>query len=225
MLRLIHKSIAEGLGAFAIVFFGCGAIIASKSGLLAPALVPLIFGLIVTAMVYTTGHLSGAHLNPAITLAFAVARHFPKSHIMAYWLAQCLGAILASVLLSFLFPSSLVFGATISTVPILQTLIWEIVLTFFLMLVIIAVATDTRAVGTMAGVAIGAIVTVGSYLGGPYSGASMNPARSLGPAIFEGQVGSLWIYIVGPAIGAVLAALVYEWMRCDPDSKSKVGCC
>ena len=226
MLRLIHKSIAEGVGTFGIVFMGCGAImVADRFHTLSPAAIPLIFGLIVAAMIYAVGHISGAHFNPAVTLAFAVARHFPKQEVPAYWAAQIGGGLLAMSFLALILPRGSSYGATIPSVPWPQALCWEILLTFFLMFVIIAVATDTRAVGTMAGAAIGATVAIGAYVGGPVTGASMNPARSLAPALFQNQTNGLWIYLLGPMIGAVMAALLYEWLRCEPDKKEAKGCC
>jgi len=229
---LIHKAIAEAVGVFALVFVGCGAIMIGERfpESISPLVVPVVFGLIIAAMIYAVGHISGAHFNPAVTLAFAVARHFPKKQVPVYWAAQCLGGIFAIFLLSLLLPEGDYFGATIPVISLGKALTWEIILTFFLMFVIIAVATDTRAVGTMAGVAIGATVILASFLGGPITGASMNPARSLAPAIFEGQLGVMWIYILGPMIGAVLAALLYEWIRCDVTQEedkdgSAQGCC
>lgn len=221
----IRKAAAEAIGTFVLVFAGCGALTVSNRfpGTIPPGAVPVIFGLAVAAMVYAVGHISGAHFNPAVTLAFAVARHFPKKEIPLYWLAQFLGAGVAISILSLALPSGNLFGATIPSVSGAQALVWEIILTFCLMFVIIAVATDTRAEGTMAGAAIGAAVMIDAFTGGPVSGASMNPARSLAPALFEGRMGGLWIYFVGPAVGALLAALLYEWIRCEPNDAK--GCC
>ena len=161
-------------------------------------------------MVYSLGHISGAHFNPAVTLAFAVSRHFPMREVLVYWCAQFIGAVAASYCLSLLFvmPGSL--GATVPHVAPLQAFLWEFVMTFFLMLVIMGVATDTRAVGTMAGAAIGAVVMLDAFVGGWATGASMNPARSLGPAIAQGELGSVWIYFIAPILGAAAGALVYK---------------
>ncbi len=224
-LLSLRKAIAELVGTFVIVFAGCGAITVANRfpGSIPSGGVPVIFGLAVAAMVYTVGHISGAHFNPAVTLAFAVARHFPKREVPVYWLAHFLGAILAIAILRATLPSGNVFGSTLPNIPAFQALAWEIILSFCLMFVIIAVATDTRAEGTMAGAAIGATVMIGAFIGGPVSGASMNPVRSFAPALFEGRFESLWIYFVGPALGAVLAALLYEWIRCEP--KDAEGCC
>lgn len=226
-MNLIQKSAAEFFGTFAIVFFGCGSLMVIERfpNVLSPILVPVVFGLAVAAMIYAVGHISGAHFNPAVTLAFTVVRHFPKNQILAYWLAQFLGATTAVAILNFILPTGTEFGAVLSNVGIVSSMVWEGILTFFLMFVIIAVATDTRAEGTMAGIAIGAAVTIGAYVGGPVTGAAMNPARALAPAIFQNQWDHIWIYFVGPCAGSVLAALTYEWIRCDPKKKDAKGCC
>lgn len=195
------------------------------SGSVAPGQIPIVFGLIVTAMIYAVGHISGAHFNPAVTLGFAVARHFPWKEVLIYWLAQFLGAITAIVLLHSILPQGFSYGATVPNVLPLAAVTWEAVLTFLLMFVIIAVATDTRAVAVMAGFAIGATVALDAMVGGPVTGASMNPARSFAPALFQGTLSSVWIYFIGPVIGAVAASLIYEWIRCDMDKKNAKGCC
>jgi MIP family channel proteins len=164
-------------------------------------------------MIYALGHISGAHFNPAVTLAFAISRHFPARDVLIYWTAQCTGGLLAIGLLSIILPHGQSFGATVPAIDILPAFVWECILTFFLMLVIMGVATDTRAVGTMAGVAIGAVVMLDAFVGGPVTGASMNPARSLAPAIAAGRTDVLWIYILAPMTGAVLASLLYQWIR------------
>ncbi len=230
----VSKFFAEAIGTFAIVFFGCGAVMVSERfpGSIAPGGVPVVFGLVVAAMIYAVGHISGAHFNPAVTLGFAVARHFPRRQVLSYLGAHFLGAILAMGLCVALLPKGQGYGATLPAAGVgqLQALGWEVVLTFFLMFVIIAVATDTRAVGTMAGAAIGVTVMLDAFVGGPVTGASMNPARSLAPALFSGRFGDLWIYFVGPIVGAILAAKFYEWIRCqapEPDTKGggAGGCC
>lgn len=224
---LLKKTVAEAIGTFALVFTGCGAVMVSERfpGSLSGSAIPLVFGLAVAAMIYAVGHISGAHFNPAVTLAFAVARHFPKREVLTYWFAQFIGAVAAISLLYILLPAGNSYGATIPTVPTLQALGWETVLSFFLMFVIIAVATDTRAVGVMAGAAIGATVNLCAFVGGPVTGASMNPARTLAPALFQGQLDVFWIYLIGPCIGTTVAALLYEWIRCEPEKKSAKGCC
>lgn len=200
---------AEAIGTFTLVFAGCGAI---AVGTLGSAGVAAAFGLAIMVMIYALGHVSGAHFNPAVTAAFAVGRHFPMTRVMPYWAAQVGGAIAGAALLR----------ATLGDVPLgvtqpsgsdIQSLAWEGVLTFFLMLVIVAVATDTRAVGQGAAIAIGGTVALGALVGGPISGASMNPARSIGPAIVSGDLSDLWIYLVAPPIGAIAAVLVYRYLR------------
>lgn len=237
MLRnRINKALAEFIGTFAIVLLGCGAIaVAARFPASMPAgAVPLVFGLTVAAMVYAVGHISGAHFNPAVTLAFALTRHFPWHDALAYWAAQFLGALLAIAFLSVTLPHGGGYGAATPTLPFAAALAWEALLTFFLMFVIIAVATDTRAVGVMAGAAIGATVTVCAVVGGPLTGAAMNPARALSPALFEGNLHHMPPYVLGPCLGAAMAAWLYEKIRCealpssddeDPAKKSAKGCC
>lgn len=233
--QLAKKVVAELIGTFAVVFIGCGTAMVGERfpGAVPLDAIPVVFGLIVAAMIYSVGHISGAHFNPAVTLAFAVSRHFPRSHLAGYWAAQFIGSVTAVAMLHYLLPPGITYGATMPHVGSSSALGWEIVLSFFLMFVIVSVATDTRAVGTMAGAAIGSVVMLAAFVGGPVTGASMNPARSLGPAIFEGSFTSLWIYFVGPVIGAVSAACLYKWLRCDDASsdsdnksrKSARGCC
>ncbi|MCB9255478.1 MAG: aquaporin [Bdellovibrionaceae bacterium] len=226
-MRLSHKAAAEFIGTFALVFAGCGSVMLLERlpGSISPMAIPLVFGAVIACMIYAVGHVSGAHFNPAVTLAFSVARHFPMNEVPAYWAAQFGGALFASFLLSALLPAGVTFGATVPALPLLPALGVEMVLSFLLMFVIIAVATDTRAEGTMAGAAIGGIVSVAAYVGGPLTGASMNPARSLAPALFEHQLGPLWIYFIGPALGTLVAALAYEWIRGTTEKKKASGCC
>lgn len=229
-----QKALAEFIGTFALVFFGCGSIMVANyfSGGIDAGMIPVIFGLTVMAMVYAIGHISGAHLNPAVTIAFAVARHFPRKQVLYYVTAQFLGGIAAIAFLSFLLPDAVRFGSTVPVVSTLSAFLWELALTFFLMFVIISVATDTRAEGMMAGIAIGGAVTIGAFIGGAPTGGSMNPARSLAPALFEGRLDVLWIYLTAPIIGAILGALAYQKIRCEPtcapeneSHKDVGGCC
>lgn len=226
MYGIWSKGLSEFIGTFALVFAGCGSIMAaqripnSASG----HVIPVVFGLVVAAMIYAVGHISGAHFNPAVTLGFAIVKRFPKKDIAVYWTAQFLGAFVALGTLYLLLPNGTLYGATLPSVSTVQAIAWEAILTFFLMFVIIAVATDSRAVGTMAGVAIGATVMLDAFIGGAITGASMNPARSLAPAVFQGQIGEVWIYFLGPVIGAVLASIVYERIRCESGKDAK-GCC
>ncbi len=200
---------AEAIGAFALVFFGCGAI---ANGLPATS-VALAFGLVIAAMVYALGHISGAHFNPAVSIGFAVGGHLSWTRAASYSGAQVIGATLGAVVLRLSLGPAVDLGVTHPAGSDLQALTWEAILTFFLMLVITAVATDTRAVGQAAALAIGGTVALGSLVGGPISGASMNPARSIGPAIVSGDLVGLWIYLVGPVIGAIGATVVYRFLR------------
>jgi len=215
---LLKKGLAELIGTFTLVFAGCGSVMVAERfpGTISHAGVSMVFGLAVAVMIYAVGHISGAHFNPAVTLAFAAARHFPFEEVLAYWFSQFIGALLAISVLKAILPMGQSYGATVPAVPWGQALSWEIILTFFLMFVIVAVATDTRAVGTMAGAAIGGTVMLAAWVGGPVTGASMNPARSFAPAIFEGRLEVMWIYVLGPCLGAVAAALLYEAIRLTP---------
>jgi aquaporin NIP len=213
---LARRAAAEGFAAFALVFAGCGAAITNevRDGALGTVGVSLVFGLIIMAMIYATGHLSGAHINPAVTIAFTLTRHFPIRDATAYIAAQLAGATVAALLLLAAWadkPANL--GATVPSVPTGTGLLYEIVLTAILMFVIIAVATDTRAVGAAAALAIGGTVGLDALFGGPLTGASMNPARSFGPALASGTWTDFWIYVIGPVCGAVLGAFAYQLVR------------
>lgn len=220
-LVLARRAVAEAIAAFALVFAGSGAIIADAryEGALGVVGVALVFGLVIMAMVYATGHLSGAHINPAVTLAFTLTRHFPARDAGAYIAAQLAGATAAALLLLAVWPAAPAeLGATVPTAGAGSALVYEIVLTATLMFVIMAVATDTRAVGAGAAIAIGGAVALGALFGGPVTGASMNPARSLGPALASGTWQDFWIYVVGPIAGAALGALAYQLVRGEQPS-------
>ena len=209
---------AELVGTFALVFAGCGAVmVEAKTGALGHVGVAITFGLVIMAMIYAVGHISGAHLNPAVSLAFALNRHFPWTKLLGYWAAQLVGAFAAAALLRASLGNIAHVGATLPSGSERQSFLWELVLTFFLMFVIMAVATDTRAVGEAAAIAIGATVGLDAMFGGPISGASMNPARSIGPAFVSGDLHALWVYIAAPLVGAALGAAIYRFLRGDDE--------
>ncbi|MGN6377334.1 MAG: MIP family channel protein [Gaiellales bacterium] len=208
--------IAEAIGTFALVFAGCGAIMVdARTHALGHVGVAISFGLVIMVMIYAAGHISGAHFNPAVTLAFASSRHFPWTRVPLYWTAQLAGGLAAALMLRGSLGTSAHVGATLPSGSDRQAFLWEAVLTFFLMFVIMAVATDTRAVGEAAAIAIGATVGLDAMFGGPVTGASMNPARSLAPAIASGDVTSLWVYLTAPFLGAVAAAATYRFLRSE----------
>jgi aquaporin NIP len=209
---------AEFVGTFALVFAGCGAIMvnAKSEGALGQVGIAISFGLVIMAMIYALGHISGAHFNPAVSFAFALSRHFPWPRTLAYWAAQALGALAAAAILRGSLGDVADVGATLPSGSQGQSFLWELVLTFFLMFVIMAVATDTRAAGEAAAIAIGGTVCLDAMFGGPVSGASMNPARSLGPALVSGELHALWLYLLAPLTGAALGALAYQLVRGEP---------
>jgi aquaporin NIP len=213
--NLMQRVMAEFIGTFTVVFFACGSIMVADRfpGTIPTYGIPPIFGMVIATMIYTLGHVSGAHFNPAVTLAFAVAKHFPARQVAPYCLAQFMGSLAAALLVSAILPAGDLYGATVPTVAPHIAFIWEVILSFFMMFVITAVATDTRAVGMMAGIAIGTVVALCAFIGGPITGASMNPARSFGPALFQSTIDSFWIYLLAPVIGAIFGALTYRLIR------------
>jgi aquaporin NIP len=214
--KLARRAAAEAIATFALVFAGCGAIVAdaTRDGALGTVGVGLVFGLVIMAMVYATGHLSGAHINPAVTVAFTLTRHFPGREAAAYVVAQVAGATAAALLLGAAWDGSPTdLGATVPSVGSGTAVLYEVVLTAILMFVIMAVATDTRAVGAGAAIAIGGAVGLDALFGGPITGASMNPARSFGPALASGAWHDFWVYLAGPLTGAALGALAYQAIR------------
>ena len=204
---LMRKLTAEFLGTFGLVFAGTGAIVINEvsGGAITHVGIALTFGLIVLAMIYCFGDVSGAHLNPAVTIGFCVARRFPLGEVPGYVLAQFAGAFVASGLLRVLFPQNATLGATLPAGPAFQSFILEIVLTFLLMLVVLSVSTGAKEKGITAGIAVGAVIALEAMFAGPICGASMNPVRSLAPALVSGQLASLWIYLIAPVIGVLIA--------------------
>lgn len=211
------KYISEFIGTFALVFCGTGAIIINEQtgGAVTHVGICITVGLIVMAMINAIGDISGAHINPAVTIGFAIAGKFKNREIAPYLISQLGGAFLASLLLKVLFPENTMLGATLPSGPVMQSFIIEIILAFFLMFVILNVAQGSREQGIVAGIAIGSVITLEALFAGPITGASMNPARSFAPALVSGNVKHLWIYIVAPVVGAILAVLVYKTIRSD----------
>jgi aquaporin Z len=215
---VMRKLAAEVLGTFILVFAGTGAVIVNANGAVTPVGVALTFGLVVMAMIYALGDVSGCHLNPAVTLGFFAARRFEGRWVVPYILSQCGGALLASLLLCLLFPDHGNLGATLPAGAALQSFVLEVILTFILMFVILSVSTGAKEKGITAGIAIGAVIALEALFAGPISGASMNPARSLAPALISFHLDSLWVYLTAPVIGVLLAVL---GCRCvQPE-----GCC
>jgi aquaporin Z len=215
------RFISEIIGTFALVFCGTGAMVINDftGGTVTHVGVAITFGLIVLGMIYAFGDISGAHMNPAVTIGFAYAKKFPWKEVPAYVLAQLIGAFLASGILLYLFPESQTLGATLPGLSALKVFILEIILSFFLMVVIINVSTGSKEIGLVAGIAIGSVVLLEAMFAGPITGASMNPARSIAPAVVSGNIADLWIYIFAPIIGCVLAVvsckLVKDEQCCD----------
>lgn len=203
----MKRLVAEFFGTFGLVFAGTGAIVvnSASNGAITHAGIALTFGLIVLAMIYTFGDVSGAHLNPAVTTGFAIACRFAWKEVPGYIVAQLAGAFAASALLALLFPTDKYLGATLPAGSQMQSFILEFMLTFLLMLVILSVSTGAKEKGITAGIAIGAVIALEAMFAGPICGASMNPARSIAPAVVSGHLQSLWIYILAPVAGAALA--------------------
>ena len=211
----MRKYLAEIIGTFALVFCGTGAIIINQEsgGAITHVGIAITFGLIVTAMIYTVGDISGAHLNPAVTIAFWVAKAFPRKEILPYIISQAVGAFIASATLKFLFPANSLLGATLPSGTPMQSFILELILTFLLMFVILHVAKGSKEQGMFAGLAIGFVVLLEAMFAGPICGASMNPIRSLSPAIVSGHIEHLWIYLLAPTVGAILAVLAWMGLK------------
>ena len=220
MQTTIRKLAAEAFGTFALVFAGTGAIVVNEvsAGTVSHVGIALTFGLIVLAMIVAIGGVSGCHINPAVTLGLCAARRFDERLVAAYVIAQCAGGLLASGILRLLFPASVTLGATEPSGGIMQSFVMEFLLTLILMFVILCAATAGREQRQFAGVAIGAVVALEALFAGPVSNASMNPARSLAPAVVSLRVESLWIYLVAPVLGAVAGVAAWRCVR-DPDRR------
>ena len=211
----MRKYIAELIGTFALVFCGTGAIIINQqsNGSVSHVGIAITFGLIVMSMIYALGDISGAHLNPAVSIAFTIAKRFPLKELLPYIISQLAGAILASLILKFLFPSNEYLGATLPAGPIGQSFVLEFILTFFLMFVVINVANGSKEQGMFAGLAIGSVILLEAMFAGPICGASMNPARSFAPAIVSGHFEYLWIYFIAPISGAGASVPVWKYLN------------
>ncbi|MBK8847814.1 MAG: aquaporin [Bacteroidetes bacterium] len=212
---MIKKLVAEALGTFGIVFCGTGAIIINQhtNGAIGHAGIAITFGFIVTVMIYVFGNISGAHLNPAVSIALSAIKLFPVNHLAGYVTAQCIGALCASALLKFLFPLNELLGSTTPAGSLMQSLVFEFILTFILMLSILFVAKGEFS--KIAGIVIGMVILLEAMFAGPVSGASMNPARSLAPALLSMHMSTLWIYLLAPITGAIGAAFLWRWLTAN----------
>lgn len=219
-MKLSKQLLAEAIGTFCLVFAGTGAIVVNgaSGGTVSHVGIALAFGLIVLAMIYALGDVSGAHLNPAVTLGFCAARRFPWRLAAPYIASQCVGALLASLTLRFLFPASRTLGSTMPSGSASQSFVLEAILTAILMFVILGVSTGAKEKGITAGIAISSVIALEALFAGPISGASMNPARSLAPAVASAQLGALWIYLAAPVLGALGGVAACRGVR-EP------GCC
>lgn len=213
----MRKYISESIGTFSMIFCGTGAMTINEvtSGDVTHVGIAITWGLIVMAMIYAFGEISGAHFNPAVTIAFAYAKKFEWKEVPKYIIAQSIGAILASSVLLYLFPQSEFLGGTLPTIEPLKAFIIEVLLTYFLMVVIINVSTGSKETGTMAGIAVGGVVLLEAMFAGPVTNASMNPARSLGPALLSGHWEHQWLYFIAPVLGALLAVLTCKLVKPD----------
>lgn len=216
----MKRLMAEAIGTFILVFAGTGAIVSNdvSNGAVTHVGVSLTFGLVVMAMAYALGDVSGAHLNPAVTLGFWGAKRFSAKDVPGYIIAQVLGALAASAVLKLTFPAHATLGATLPAGAVMQSFVFEFVLTAILMFVILSVSTGAKEKGIMAGASVGGVIAFEALLGGPISGASMNPARSLAPSLMSGQLQHLWIYLVAPVLGALVAVGGCRCVQAD-------GCC
>ncbi|KAM0055478.1 putative major intrinsic protein [Helianthus debilis subsp. tardiflorus] len=224
-LGFSRKVMAEVVATFMLVFVTCGSAALAKSDehKVSQLGASVSGGLIVTVMIYAVGHISGAHMNPAVTLAFASIGHFPWIQVPIYATAQFIGSISASFALQILLQPIEQLGTTTPSGTCIQALIMEIIVTFAMMFVTSAVATDSKAVGELAGIAVGSAVCITSILAGPVSGGSMNPARTIGPALASNNYKGLWVYIVGPIAGTISGAMCYSFIRSTNETDQEVS--
>lgn len=215
MSRFRPQALAEAVGTFFLVFIGTGTVAAdiASGGAVGPVGIALSFGGVIAAMIYAVGHISGAHFNPAVTIGLWSVGRFPTAALPIYVGAQCLGAVAGAGAVAFVFAGGAAAGVTAPAIPLPQAALVETLLSFALLFVIIAVATDGRVAGAASGLAVGLVVAFGSLMGGGLTGASMNPARSLGPAIVAGRWDAHWLFWVAPIVGMLVAARVYQWVR------------
>lgn len=214
----MRKLAAEVFGTYVLVFAGTSAVVVNQNDAVSHVGVALTFGLVILALCYALGDISGCHLNPAVSLGFFVARRFEGKWVLPYILAQCIGGLLASGTVRFLFPDHSTLGATLPAGSAAQSFVMETILTFFLMFVILSVSTGAKEKGITAGIAVGAVIALEALFAGPVSGASMNPIRSLAPALVSGHLEHLWIYLTAPVLGAVLGVANCWCIQHD-------GCC
>ena len=213
--NILNKCIAELLGTFALVFFGCGAMILYEINLVAISvdLIPIVFGVVVAVMICTFADISGAHFNPAVSIAFYQNENINLKELCYYIISQIIGAVLASFSHSFFFGKNHSFGMTINKLTVSQGVFLEILISMFLMLTIISVATNEKISKHIASFSIGGVIAVCSFVAGPFTGASMNPARSLGPAILSSNFSHIIIYILAPIIGAIIGLYIYQIIK------------
>jgi aquaporin Z len=216
----MRRLTAEALGTFCLVFAGTGAIVINDThgGAVTHVGIALTFGLVVLAMIYALGDVSGCHLNPAVTLGFFVARRFEGRWVGPYILSQCIGAVAAGLLLRIMFPDHTTLGATLPAGSAVQSFVLEAILTFILMFVVLSVSTGSKEKGVLAGVAVGSVIALEALFAGPVSGASMNPARSLAPALVAWRLDSLWVYLTAPLLGAFAGVFACHCVQ-------ETGCC
>ncbi len=214
-MTLIKKIVAEFVGTYMLVFCGTGAVVVDEvtHGSITHVGIAITFGFVVMSLIYALGDISGAHMNPAVSIAFVVAKRFPAKRLIPYILSQLAGAAFASLTLKLLFPGNEFLGATMPSGSEMQSFVLEVLLSFFLMFVIINVATGSKETGMFAGLAIGSVVLLEAMFAGPICGASMNPARSFGPALVSLHLEHLWIYIVAPVAGTILSIFLWNFLK------------